>query len=134
MTLLIALALGFMIAQGGSPPDPEKQREQQKHPLQRLQEEQMRLLEQELKQAQSPEQRSQLIEQFKERLRLQLQSPQPDVESENWRELTPDLGVWLYRDEQNVLRGRMFVQYGGAWMPIAVEGLEELGPYALPAE
>jgi hypothetical protein len=63
-----------------------------------------------------------------------LQSPQPDVESENWRELTPDLGVWLYRDEQNVLRGRMFVQYGGAWMQIAVEGLEELGPYALPAE
>ena len=117
MAFLIAPALVFLMAQGGSPQDGGKPPAQ---PVPQTQEELLRRL---------AEQEPRLPEYLKT-----LQPLQPDVDSENWKELSADLGVWVYRDGFGVLRGRMFVRHDERWFPIAVEGLEDLGPEAFPAK
>ena len=77
----------------------------------------------------SPDEMKQILkEQIQNRLH-----PQPDTSSENWKALTDDVGLMVYRDRSGVTRGTLYIQRDEKWYPIAVEGVSELGPRVVPA-
>jgi hypothetical protein len=119
MAFLMVPALAFVMAQGRSQQVSDQPRE-----FQRKVEEYLRS---------HPDAGREELKQAFEQMKIR-QALQPDLDSENWKELAPDLGVWLYRDGFGTLRGRIFVRHDDRWMPVAVEGLEDLGPYAFPAK
>ena len=59
----------------------------------------------------------------------------PDTSSENWRQLSDDIGLMLYVDQFGNRCGTLYIKVGDLWNPIAIDGISELmGPRALPAE
>ena len=90
------------------------------------------------------ETRRQQIEDERERARLQTQHvrllmqigvdlSQPDTDSDQWRALAPDLGIWLFPGEFGVVRGRLYIKRDNEWSPVAIDGFGEIAPGPLPA-
>ena len=63
----------------------------------------------------------------------QMEAAQPDTSSENWKQLTNDLGILMHKDGHGVIRGTLYVLRDEKWHPVAIEGLAELGPHVIPA-
>ena len=60
-----------------------------------------------------------------------LEEPQPDKpdpNSPNWKLLSEDVGLWMWRSEHSGIRhGRLYLRKDDAWVPIAVDGVADLG-------
>ncbi|MFQ5768596.1 MAG: hypothetical protein ACE5ID_11525, partial [Acidobacteriota bacterium] len=59
---------------------------------------------------------------------------QPDTRSDNWKSLSDDLGIQVFKDGQGVTRGTLFLKTDDLWIPVALEGLTELGPPVVPVQ
>ncbi len=79
------------------------------------------------------DQREKLLQQIEALKKRMAVGPQPDSDSANWKPISEDMGIWLYKDQFGSLRGRLYVKDDESWLPIALEGLDELGPKVLPA-
>ena len=68
-----------------------------------------------------------------EQLRKEYRRPgQPDTSSDNWEQLSEDVGLMLFTDQYGTRRGTLYVRSAGLWQAIALQGPSELGPEVLP--
>ena len=65
-------------------------------------------------------------------LELNIQLTQPDTTSQNWKPLGPDIGLMVFQDRHGRVRGTLYVKYGDYWQSIAIDSVEELGPFVIP--
>ena len=64
---------------------------------------------------------------------LELGLSQPDTSSDNWKQLSKDVGLMVFTDQYGTRRGTLYVRSFDLWQAVALQGPSELGPRVLPA-
>ena len=57
---------------------------------------------------------------------------QPDTSSDNWKQLSGDVGLMLFTDHYGTRCGTLYARSGDLWQAVALEGPSELGPEVIP--
>ncbi len=61
-----------------------------------------------------------------------LESRQPDTSSDNWKQISEDVGLMVFTDQYGTTRGTLYIRSRNQWQAVALQGFSELGPEILP--
>jgi len=67
------------------------------------------------------------IREYMEQFGVSQAMPSP-TDSQYWRPLSPVLGLLLREDGKGSFRATVYAYHHGQWVPVAVDGLSEVGP------
>ncbi len=67
-----------------------------------------------------------------EELEPRLESRQPDTSSDNWKQISEDVGLMVFTDQYGTTRGTLYIRSNNLWQAVALQGFSELGPEVLP--
>ena len=67
-----------------------------------------------------------------EELESRLESRQPDTSSDNWKQISEDVGLMVFTDQYGTTRGTLYIRSNDVWQAVALQGFSELGPEVLP--
>ncbi len=69
---------------------------------------------------------------YPKELTKKLGPSQPDTSSDNWKQLSGDVGLMLFTDHYGTRCGTLYARSGDLWQAVALEGPSELGPEVIP--